>query len=274
MFRVQKHNGRGQNAPRLSLSLLGLSAAACLFAPIVAEGQQRATSAGAELLLSDDHLDQIVVTASRVAMRSGEAPSAVTVFTDKDIREMGAQTLMDVLRYAPGLDVFETNRSTANVSIRGFNQVPANKLLVMVDGRSIYQDYSGGVLWFTEPLLLSRIKRVEIVRGPGSALYGANAFLGVINIITKTPHELANAASKATLRSSVGGQGSTFNEYLTSTPTTSGWDFTVGAAYNRTDGFSAGKSGFFPDRYRTPMLTLDAQKKMRPWLTDRFAGQF
>ena len=241
----------------------GVASLSLIFAAGAADAQKRATSAGAEMLLSDDRADQIVVTASRVATRSGDAPSAVTVFTEKDIRAMGATTLLDVLRYAPGLDVFQLNRSDSNVSVRGLNGLNSNKLLIMVDGRSIYEDVNGGIVWPITNFLISRIKRIEIVRGTGSALYGANAFNGVINIITKTPHELANAPSRTSLRAVVGEQGTTLNELLTSTPTTSGWDFTFGAGYNRADGYGERKPGAVRDSYTTPILTLDAQKKMK-----------
>ncbi len=234
-----------------------------IFLSVMAVAQRPTTSAGAELLLSDEHYDQIVVTASRMAMRSGDAPSAVTVFTEKDIRAMGALTVLDVLRYAPGLDVFQMNHADTNVSARGFNELNANKLLIMVDGRTIYQDSTGSILWTTFNVPIIRIKRIEIVRGPGSALYGANAFSGVINIITKTPRELASARSKTTLRSSIGEYGTTYNEFLTSTPTTSGWYFTTGGAYNKTDGYGSRKAKRVRDSYTMPVITLDAEKRFK-----------
>lgn len=260
MFRARRRSGRN-TAPLILLFIL-LSGAGRIM-PASAQGSRRATSAGAELLLSDDHVDQIVVTASRIALRSGEAPSAVTVLTEKDLRETGAVTLFDALRYVPGLDIFQMNRVDTAISIRGLNNLNNNKLLIMIDGRSIYEEANGGIVWSTAMLLISRIKRVEIVRGAGSALYGANAFNGVINIILKTPHELASAASKTSLRAVVGPQGTTFNELLASTPTTSGWDFTLGGAYNRTDGYGGRRAGEVRDSYTTPILTLDAQKQMK-----------
>ena len=234
-----------------------------IFLSALAVAQRPTTSAGAELLLSDEHYNQIVVTASRMAMRSGDAPSAVTVFTEKDIRAMGALTVLDVLRYAPGLDVFQMNHADTNVSARSFNALNANKLLIMVDGRTIYQDSTGSILWTTLNVPIIRIKRIEIVRGPGSALYGANAFSGVINIITKAPRELASAPSKTTLRSAIGDYGTTYNEFLTSTPTTSGWYFTTGGVYNKTDGFGSRKANRVRDSYTMPVITLDAEKRFK-----------
>ena len=271
MFGRRKRGGRGRKSPPFFLFLYGLGAA--LFAPLAANGQRRATSAGAELLLSDDHVDQIVVTASRVAMKSGEAPSAVTVLTEKDLRETGAVTLFDALRYVPGLDIFQMNRADTAVSIRGLNNLNNNKLLIMIDGRSIYEEANGGIVWSTALLLISRIKRVEIVRGAGSALYGANAFNGVINIILKTPHELANAPSRTSLRTVLGEQGTTLTELLASTPTTSGWDFTVGGAYNKTDGYGGRHPGEVRDSYTTPIITLDAQKQTKRGSLEVSLGQ-
>src|SRR5690349_16172401 len=103
--------------------------------------QDRNSSANNELLLAGG--EQTITTASKKAQKASEVPSAVTVITEEDIRASGASTLLDVLRSVPGVDVMEMNRGIANVSIRGFNQQFANKLLVMIDGRSIYQDIYG-----------------------------------------------------------------------------------------------------------------------------------
>jgi iron complex outermembrane receptor protein len=234
-------------------------------APVAAAAaQDRGASSGLELLLSGEPL---VVTASKKAQRLGDAPAAVTVITEEDIRRSGASTIPDLLRSVPGVDVMEPNRSQSNVSIRGLNDLFANKLLVMIDGRSIYLDYFGGVLWNVTPLLLSRVKRIEVVRGPGSALYGANAFNGVINIITKTPDEMAAAAARGaasgTAVSAAGGQNSRFSEAtLSLNPGPGGWAVTLGAGYKATDGFGERKPGAVADSARVPVLTADAQRTL------------
>ncbi|MFY2563801.1 TonB-dependent receptor domain-containing protein [Corallococcus terminator] len=131
--------------------------------------------------------EERVVTASRRAQSSLEAPNATTVITSEDIRLSGATSLPELLRRVPGADVMSLGIGSANVSLRGFNQRIANKVLVLVDGRTEYQDFLGLTLWSTIPIGLDEIERIEVIRGPGSALYGANAMLGVINIITQAP---------------------------------------------------------------------------------------
>jgi outer membrane receptor protein involved in Fe transport len=131
--------------------------------------------------------EERVVTASRRAQSSLEAPNATTVITAEDIRLSGASSLVELLRRVPGADVMVLGVGSANFSLRGFNQRIANKVLVLVDGRSEYQDFLGMTIWSSIPIELEEIDRIEVIRGPGSALYGANAMLGVVNIITRAP---------------------------------------------------------------------------------------
>ncbi len=119
-----------------------------------------------------------------------EAPSNVYVISDEDIRHSGATDLPTVLRRVPGMEVMQMTGADFNVSVRGDNQPRANKLLVLVDGRSIYLDMQGEVFWKALPITLPEIKRIEVLKGPASALYGFNAFDGIINIITKSPKEM------------------------------------------------------------------------------------
>ncbi|MGQ0810364.1 MAG: TonB-dependent receptor plug domain-containing protein [Nitrospiraceae bacterium] len=119
-----------------------------------------------------------------------QAPSDVYVITDEDIRHSGATDLPTVLRRIPGLDVMQTTGAEFNVSVRGDNQLLANKLLVLVDGRSIYEDAQGFVFWKGIPVTLPEIKRIEVLKGPAAAIYGFNAFDGVVNIITKSPEDM------------------------------------------------------------------------------------
>jgi iron complex outermembrane receptor protein len=131
--------------------------------------------------------EERVVSAGRRAQSTFEAPYATTVITAEDIRLSGATTLQEVLRRVPGAEVMAMGVGNANVSFRGFNQRLSNKVLVLVDGRSEYQDFLGLTIWSAMPVSLQEIERVEVIRGPGSALYGANAMLGVVNIITRAP---------------------------------------------------------------------------------------
>jgi len=129
--------------------------------------------------------EEVVVTASRRAQSTLEAPNSTTIITADEIRASGAQSVVELLRRVPGAEVMELGASSFDVSFRGFNQRIANKVLVLVDGRTEYQDFLGVTLWPQLTIELDEIERVEVIRGPGSALYGANAMLGVINIITK-----------------------------------------------------------------------------------------
>jgi iron complex outermembrane receptor protein len=134
--------------------------------------------------------EETVSIASRYEQPISQAPANVYVITDEDIRHSGATDIPTILRRVPGLDVMQTTGADFNVSVRGDNQLLANKLLVMVDGRSIYVDGAGNVYWKLLPVTLPEIKRIEVLKGPASSIYGFNAFDGVINIITKSPEEM------------------------------------------------------------------------------------
>ena len=131
-----------------------------------------------------------VISAARREQTLREAPAAISVISAEDIHNSGAVTIPDVLRMVPGLDVMTITTSDVVVNARGFNKEMSNKMLVLIDGRYVYWDFYGITLWDTFPINLEDIARIEVIRGPGSSLYGANAFSGVINIITKSPEEL------------------------------------------------------------------------------------
>jgi outer membrane receptor for ferrienterochelin and colicin len=134
--------------------------------------------------------EETVSIASRYEQPISQAPSNVYVITDEDIRHSGATDLPTVLRRVPGIEVMQTTGAEFNVSARGDNQILANKMLVLVDGRSIFVDAQAIVYWKSIPVTLPEIKRIEVLKGPAAAVYGFNAFDGVINIITKSPQEM------------------------------------------------------------------------------------
>ena len=137
--------------------------------------------------LSIEDLANVQVTsASKQAESLSGAPAAIFVLTGEDLRRGGFATLPDALRMVPGLYVAQTNSHLWQVSARGFSDLNNNKMLVLVDGRSVYSQELGTVYWDTLDIPLENIERVEIIRGPGGALWGANAVNGVINIVTKT----------------------------------------------------------------------------------------
>ncbi len=138
---------------------------------------------------SEDVYEQTVVTASRGAQSPLDAPNSTTIITRQDIRLSGHTRIPELLRRVAGMDVMEMTGGEEDVSMRGFNSRQANKLLVLVDGRSVFNDILGSTFWETFTIDIDQIERIEVVRGPGSALYGADAFAGVVNIITITPGE-------------------------------------------------------------------------------------
>jgi len=140
-------------------------------------------------LKTGDVFEETVVTASREAQSPLDAPNSTSIITEQDIRLSGITKIPELLRRLAGVDIMETTGSQTEVSLRGFNQRLSNKVLVLVDGRSVYVDLIGATLWATLSIAVEDIERIEVVRGPGSALYGADAFNGVINIITKKPGE-------------------------------------------------------------------------------------
>ncbi len=141
--------------------------------------------------LSLEELAQVEVTSvSRRPESLSEAAAAVFVITEEDIRRSGAASLPEVLRLAPNLNVQRVNAVDYAISARGFNGYEtSNKLLVLLDGRSLYSTLSSGVFWDAHDVPLQDISRIEVISGPGGTLYGANAVNGIINIITRTASE-------------------------------------------------------------------------------------
>jgi len=134
-------------------------------------------------------MDMEVSTVARQESTVGRSPAAVFVITSEMIRRSGAQTIPELLRLVPGMDVANLDSNKWAVSCRGFNDFFANKLLVQIDGRSVYTPVFAGVYWDMQDTLLADIERIEVIRGPGSTVWGANAVNGVINIITKNAHD-------------------------------------------------------------------------------------
>ena len=130
-------------------------------------------------------MDIEVTSVSKKAQKLSESAAAIFAMTSEDIRRSGVTNIADALRMVPGLHVGRIDSSKWAVSSRGFNGRFANKLLVLIDGRSVYTPSFSGVYWEVQDTLLEDVERIEVIRGPGAALWGANAVNGVINIITK-----------------------------------------------------------------------------------------
>ncbi|MEE8311392.1 MAG: TonB-dependent receptor [Candidatus Binatia bacterium] len=146
-----------------------------------------AGSGGVDLAeLSLEELMNIeVYSASKKKQKLTDAAAAVYVLTNEDIRRSGATNIPEALRVVPGVEVARIDANNWAITIRGFNDRFANKLLVLIDGRSVYTPLFAGVYWDVQDVLLEDVDRIEVVRGPGGTLWGANAVNGVINIITK-----------------------------------------------------------------------------------------
>ncbi len=127
-----------------------------------------------------------VTSVSNKQQTLSKAGAAVFVITQEDIRRSGMMNIPDLLRMVPGVDVARLDSNTWAISIRGFNDRYSNKVLVLIDGRSVYSENFSGVFWDQLNVPLEDIDRIEVIRGPGGTVWGANAVNGVINIITKS----------------------------------------------------------------------------------------
>ncbi|HEX4331876.1 MAG TPA: TonB-dependent receptor [Usitatibacter sp.] len=144
--------------------------------------------------LSLDELANLKVTSVfRRAERLADAPTAIYVITGEDIRRSGATTLPDALRLAPNLQVARVDSRTFAVSARGFNNAIGNKLLVLIDGRTVYSPLFSGTFWDQQDVMLEDVERIEVISGPGATQWGANAVDGVINVITRPAGETQGA---------------------------------------------------------------------------------
>jgi len=157
-----------------------------------AEGQQ---PGGGDLsALSLEQLTQLEVnTVSRRDQKLFETPAAAFVITRDDILRSGVTSVPELLRMVPGLEAAQIDANTWAVSARGFNSRFANKMLIMIDNRSIYNPVFSGTLWDQNDLMLEDIERIEVVRGPGGTMWGANAVNGVINIVTRKASDTRGA---------------------------------------------------------------------------------
>jgi iron complex outermembrane receptor protein len=144
--------------------------------------------------VSLENLMNIEVTSvSKKEQKLSRTAAAIFVITQEDIQRSGATNIPDVLRMVPGMDVAQIDGNTWAISARGLNGEFSNELLVMVDDRNVYTPTFGGVFWDVVDFPLENIERIEVIRGPGGSVWGANAVNGVINIITKKASETRGA---------------------------------------------------------------------------------
>ncbi len=142
-------------------------------------------------------MDEPVTSVTKEQSTLAHSAAAVFVITNEMIHRSGATCIPEALRMAPGLEVARVNTDTWAITARGFNSVYANQLLVLIDGRCVYNPDFSGVFWNMQDVLLEDVERIEVIRGPGGTLYGANAVNGVINIITKQAKDTQGAYASA-----------------------------------------------------------------------------
>ena len=230
------------------------------------------TSLSLEELMDVSIMNTRVTSVTRQRTRVAEAPAAVHVITQDDIRRSGHTSIPELLRLAPGLDIARVNASQWAISARGFNHVfhnrYADKLLVLQDGRPLYNPLSSGIYWESQDYLLQDLDRIEVVRGPGSTLWGANAVNGVINIVSKSARDTQGALAHglAGTQESIGafrygGQIDEQTYYRVFAKYRDHYDFVTADGADAHDGWDQFRGGFRIDRHvnDTDVLTLQGE---------------
>jgi iron complex outermembrane receptor protein len=178
-----------------------MRAVACelvLFAFVLLAAHAQSAQTDLTTLQIEDLMNVDVTSASKKEQKLSQVPAAIFVITKEDVHRSGADNLPDLLRMVPGMDVAQITPSVWAISTRGFNGQYSNKLLVLIDGRTVYTPIFSGVYWDAQDVPLDSIERIEIICGPGAAIWGANAVNGVINIITKSAREMQSGVATAT----------------------------------------------------------------------------
>ncbi len=160
-------------------------ASALLFLILISTSAYAETNYNAQLPSFAELSETYVTTVTKKPEIQFKTASSISVVTQEDIRRSGATSIPEALRYTPGINVAQIDSNRWAISSRGFNRQYSNKLLVLIDGRSIYTPVFSGVFWDIQDTVLADVDRIEVIRGPGATIWGSNAVNGVINIITK-----------------------------------------------------------------------------------------
>ncbi|HYL99332.1 MAG TPA: TonB-dependent receptor plug domain-containing protein, partial [Blastocatellia bacterium] len=179
-----KRPGAAKLGPIVNCGLVAILSMSFLTANVRAQNSTDLSSKSLEELM-----DIKVTSASRKEEKLFQTAAAIYVITAEDIIRSGMTRLPDLLRMVPGVDVGRVDGVGWSVGVRGFNRRFTSKLLVLIDGRSVYSSDTSGVYWETLDIPLETIERIEVIRGPGGTLWGSNAVNGVINIITKSARD-------------------------------------------------------------------------------------
>jgi iron complex outermembrane receptor protein len=219
--------------------------------------------------LSLDELMNVEVSSvTKQSIRIAQAPAAISVISQEDIRRSGHSSIPELLRMVPGLDVARFNANSWAISSRGFNSIYSEKLLVLQDGRTLYSPLFSGVNWDAQDYLLEDLERIEVIRGPGSTIWGANAVNGVINITTKSARDTQGGlvVGRAGAEEQIGAaryggaiDKDTFYRVYAQYRTHD--DFPLADGSDDHDGYDSQRAGFRIDRYATSadQLTLEGE---------------
>ena len=231
---------RQRMAPHLAVALLGAAPGLAVAAAEISTGSLKQLSV-------EELMNVEVYSASRHLEPTQTAPSAIFVLTNEDIRRSHASSVPEALRLVPGVQVGRVDGNKWAVSMRGFNSREANKLLVLVDGRSIYDPLFAGMLWESQDFMMEDIDRIEVIRGPGGTLWGANAFNGIINIVTRHASDSQGALATLTAGNE---EKYTFGARYGWQPTDRQFMRVYAKAYERDTGFDSAYAPYDASRMR------------------------
>lgn len=215
--------------------------------------------------------EQVVVTATRTEQKLVNAPATVSLISSQSIANAPAQTYGDLLRSVPGVNVTQTSARDINITSRGASSTLSTSQLALMDGRSLYQDFFGFVAWDFLPVNLNEIKQIEVIRGPASAVWGASAMSGVINVITKSPREINGGSFSLTagtfdrsVKGSDQGAGTMFSIAGSwAQAVNDRWAYKVSGGGSTQDAF-ARPTGTIPNSFNTPYPAFKNQGTTQP----------
>ena len=252
---------------------LGLIVLLPLAMPAVAQDDEADETAREEegAAETEDQFDEVIsVTASKYEQRLNEVPAAITVLDERMLQELPADDYGDLLRNVPGLNVSQISARDIQITGRTASGSLSTSELVLLDGRTLYLDFFGFVMWDYVPMDTNELKQIEVVRGPGSAVWGANAMSGVINLITKTPREMQGTS--VTLGA---GDFGTLYGNITHAGANDRFGYKVSGGYYEQDPFNR-PTGVIPgttgptNPFGTPYPTFENQGTKQPKANVRF----
>jgi outer membrane receptor protein involved in Fe transport len=215
------------------------------------------------------YAEQVVVTATRIEQQLVNAPATVSVVTSDVIQSTPATNYAELLRSVPGVNIAQTSARDFNITMRGATSTLSTSQLALVDGRSLYLDFFGFVAWDLLPMNPNEIRQVEVIRGPASAVWGANAMNGVVNFISKTPRELAG--NSATI--SFGG----FDRSVNGSDADAGTMFSINATHARAIddrwSYKISAGGYTSDAFARPTGLIPGTTTAYPEFTNQGTTQ-